>query len=148
MRGLMLFLTTLQLVACTATPPYVWQDTRQPPRADVAIDLEACRTYAARQYRPGMPTGTPYLLDMKGLSDEAPDATDGTWRPDREPFPTTNVNALPLHDVPVDYTGYPGYLDYSPGYLDAILEKCMHDRGWVYAAGTGQPQETEKPAPE
>lgn len=148
MRCLALLLTTLQLVSCTATAPYVWQDTRQPPRADASIDLEACQAYAARQYRPGMPTGTPYLQDRQGLSDEAPEAAGGTWRPDREPFPTTNVNALPVHDVPVDYTGYPGYLDYSPGYLDAILEKCMRDRGWVYAVAAGQPEETKKPAQE
>jgi len=48
------------------------------------------------------------------------------------PFRTTNVNAQPIHEIPVNYTGYPEELDYTPNYLDDILEKCMLDRGWDY----------------
>lgn len=148
MRGTTLLLITAQLFGCTASMPYTWQDTRQPARTDVSVDLEACRVYAAAQYRPGIPTGTPYLQDRTGASAETSEEHRGTWRPDRSPFPTTNINMQPVHDVPVDYTGYPGYLDYSPGYLDAILEKCMLDRGWVYAPGNDHGKETKKPAPE
>ena len=39
---------------------------------------------------------------------------------------------MPKHDVPVEYTGYPGELDYYPDYLDDIFEKCMQDKGWQY----------------
>lgn len=128
-----LFIVVL-LSACTSQPPYAWQDTRQPAREDATADLEHCRAYAAQQYRPGMPAGAPYLRQRETAIGEDRGYTQGVWRPDRAPFPTTNVNALPTHDVPVGYTGYPGELDYSPGYLDAILEKCMNDRGWAYDA--------------
>lgn len=132
MRGIILLFITIQLFGCTAPVPYAWQDTRQPARDDAAADLGECRTYAARQYRPGMPAGEPYLKNKPGEADETAEASQGQWRPDRSPFPVTNSNAQPVHEIPVDYTGYPGELDYYPGYLDAILEKCMHDRGWGY----------------
>lgn len=128
---ILLFIITL-LLGCAAPVPYAWQDTRQPARDDATADLEECRTYTARQYRPGMPAGEPYLKDRNNEGDITKENGHGQWRPDRSPFPTTNINAQPIHEVPVDYTGYPGELDYSPGYLDAILEKCMHDRGWGY----------------
>ncbi len=132
MRGIILLLIATPLLACTAPVPYAWQDTRQPARDDATADLEECRTYTARQYRPGMPAGEPYLKDRADEGDNTKEDNPGQWRPDRSPFPTTNINAQPIHEVPVDYTGYPDELDYSPGYLDAILEKCMHDRGWEY----------------
>lgn len=62
----------------------------------------------------------------------------GEWRTDRSPNKTINKNALPIHDIPVDYTGYPGELDYAPHYLDDILEKCMNDRGWQYLPAPAQ----------
>ena len=130
-RITLLFITTL-LFGCASQVPYTWQDTRQPIRDDATIDLEECRIFAARQYQPGIPAGEPYLKDQtskKGMMDEY---DRGEWRPDRSPFPTINDNTLPTHDVPVDYTGYPGELDYHPNYLDDILEKCMQDRGWNY----------------
>ena len=137
MRGIILLLITTLLLGCTAPVPYTWQDTRQPARDDATADLEECRTYTARQYRPGMPAGEPYLKDRADEGDNTKEDNPGQWRPDRSPFPTTNINAQPIHEVPVDYTGYPGELDYYPGYLDAILEKCMHDRGWGYEPVTG-----------
>ena len=132
MRGILLLFITTQLFGCTFTVPYSWQDTRQPARDDATSDLEECRVYAAKQYQPGMPAGEPYLNNQTSKVDEVAEGKNGEWRPDRSPFPTTNINAQPIHDIPVDYTGYPGELDYSSGYLDAILEKCMHDRGWRY----------------
>jgi hypothetical protein len=56
----------------------------------------------------------------------------GTWRPDRNPTATININSEPIHDVPVVYTCFPGELDYDPEYLDDILEKCMSDRDWEF----------------
>lgn len=121
---------------CSTTAPYTWQDTRQPEREDSLADLEYCRTYAARQYRPGIPAGDAYL-DNRERSDDSPEESkQQEWRPDRSPYPVTNINEQTIHKVPVDYTGYPGELDYSPGYLDAILEKCMFDRGWEYRPET------------
>ena len=81
--------------------------------------------------------GEPYLKDQSGGQsaremESLGDYNHGKWRPDRSPFPSTNINALPIHEVPVDYTGYPGELDYYPSYLDDILEKCMQDHGWSY----------------
>ena len=124
------FITTL-LFGCATPVPYAWQDTRQPIRDDATIDLEECRTFAARQYKPGIPAGEPYLKDQTSKTTMMDGQNRGEWRPDRSPFPTIN-NTLPTHDVPVDYTGYPGELDYHPDYLDDILEKCMQDRGWIY----------------
>ena len=132
MRGIILLLIIILLHGCTPPAPYTWQDTRQPVRDDATADLEECLIYTARQYRPGIPAGEPYLKDQTNQGEESNEDSAGQWRPDRTPFPTTNINAQPIHDVPVDYTGYAGELDYSPGYLDAILEKCMHDRGWGY----------------
>jgi len=132
MQGIIFFFITTLLFGCTTPETYSWQDTRQPIRDDATIDLEECRTFAARQYQPGIPSGEPYLKDQtskKGMMDEY---ERGEWRPDRSPLPTINDNTLPTHDVPVDYTGYPGELDYHPNYLDDILEKCMQDRGWIY----------------
>lgn len=122
----------LFLAACAAPVQYTWQDSREPARESATTDLDECRAYAARQYKPGMPAGEPYLRDAEIEARAVDGKTSGEWRPDRSPFKTTNINAQPIHDVPVDYTGYPGELDYSPHYLDDILEKCMHDRGWLY----------------
>ena len=120
------------LSGCTGRVPYAWQDTHQPARDDATADLDECRTYSARQYSPGVPAGDPYLKKEVGEAIESTEDGYGQWRPDRSPFPVINVNAQPIHEVPVDYTGYPGELDYYPGYLDAILEKCMHEHGWEY----------------
>ena len=138
MWGKILLVVTTLLYSCASPLPYAWQDMRQPARESAATDLEECRAFAARQYRPGMPAGETYLKDQSDVA-MAPsgDNRGGEWRPDRSPWPTTNANAQPVHDVPVDYTGYPGELDYSPDYLDDILEKCMHDRGWSYEPVTG-----------
>jgi hypothetical protein len=132
MRGIVLLVIVSLLLGCTGRVPYAWQDTRQPTRDDATADLDECRTYTARQYRPGVPAGEPYLKNKVGEANSSEEGSYGQWRPDRSPFPVINVNAQPIHEVPVDYTGYPGELDYYPGYLDAILEKCMHDRGWEY----------------
>ncbi len=137
MRGIILLVITALVImtllpGCTGREPYAWQDTRQPTRDDATADLEECRTYAARQYRPGMPAGEPYLKNKGEETNETKEDSHGQWRPDRSPFPVININAQPIHKIPVDYTGYPGELDYSPGYLDAVLEKCMLDHGWRY----------------
>jgi len=132
MRGFTLLCITAFLFGCAAPVPYAWQDTRQPVRDDVTVDLEQCRAYAARQYRPGVPMGEPFLKEQENKTDNTEGSSLGEWRPDRSPFPTTNSNTLPVHAIPVDYTGYPGELDYYPSYLDDILEKCMQDRGWSY----------------
>ncbi len=133
----------IALSACSAPTRYSWQDTYQPPRESVDADLETCKAYTARQYQPGTPTGAPYLEqyrgypngeDWGGKAHEMRPYEQGEWRPDRDPSQDINMNSLPIHDVEVGYTGYPGELDYHPGYLDAILEKCMLDRGWVYQA--------------
>jgi hypothetical protein len=138
MRGTILLLSTTILCGCTAPVPYTWQDTREPAREEATVDLEECRAFAARQYRPGRPAGEAYLKNQADSNEGfSKNRRGGEWRPDRAPFPTTNINTQPVHDVPVDYTGYPGELDYSPGYLDDILEKCMLDRGWVYEAEAG-----------
>jgi hypothetical protein len=137
MRNITLFIIATLLLGCTTPSPYSWQDTRQPARDDATADLKRCQDYAARQYRPGIPMGEPYLKDQAGdqstsKTEGMDDNRHGEWRPDRSPFPTTNINAQPIHKVPVDYTGYPGELDYYPSYLDDILEKCMQDHGWRY----------------
>ena len=132
MQRITLFFITTLFIGCATPVPYAWQDTRQPLRDDATFDLEECRTFAARQYQPGLPTGEPYLNDQTNTAGMTDENNRGEWRPDRSPFPTLNNNSLPLHDVPVDYTGYPGELDYHPNYLDDILEKCMRDRGWSY----------------
>lgn len=132
---LMIFIVS-QCAACSSMPQYTWQDTRSPAREDVSEDLEACRNYASRQYRPGMPAGEEYLRPQKGDMPLTEATTTGEWRPDRSPDKTINVHALPKHNIPVGYTGYPGELDYYPDYLDDILEKCMRDRGWEYSETT------------
>jgi hypothetical protein len=138
MRGIILLLCTIILCGCTTPTPYSWKDTREPAREEATLDLDECRSFAARQYRSGIPAGEAYLKDQADSNEgSSTNQRGGEWRPDRSPFPTTNINAQPVHDVPVDYTGYPGELDYSPSYLDDILEKCMLDRGWVYEAETG-----------
>lgn len=124
-------------VAGCAAAPWTWQDVRSPPRASAEADLAACRSYASAQYSPGTPAGDPYLNDRPPAMDLGPelaggDPVGGTWRPDREPFPYTNRNQESIHGVIVPYTGYPGELDYHPDYLDALVEKCMADRGWAY----------------
>lgn len=141
MRKIWLLLFWCGIVSgCTATP-WSWQDTRTPARLGADADLDACRSYAAAQYSPGVPAGDPYLQAPINYPDSTPlDATavdpdrsaTGTWHPDREPYPYTNQTREDQHGVVVPYTGYPGYLDYHPGYLDALVEKCMADRGWVF----------------
>lgn len=155
MRNITLFITTALLLGCTAPAPYSWQDTRQPVREDATDDLEKCRSYASRQYQPGTPMGESYLKAQEVLKDQAGgqsasktedmnNDSNGQWRPDRSPFPRININDLPIHDVPIDYTGYPGQLDYYPSYLDDILEKCMLDHGWRYLPVTDDQQHAEK----
>ncbi len=122
MQYIAIFIITTLVLGCTVPSPYTWQDTRQPARDDATADLKRCQDYAARQYRPGIPMGEPYLKNQAG--DQSTNK--------KPPFPTTNINAQPIHKVPVDYTGYPGELDYYPSYLDDILEKCMQDHGWRY----------------
>ena len=87
MRGIaLLFITTL-LFGCASPSPYAWQDTRQPVRADVTVDLEQCRTYAAKQYQPGVPMGEPYLNEQGNKTEMMESASHGEWRPDRSPSP-------------------------------------------------------------
>ena len=120
-------------IACSPPPQYAWQDTRTPPRDDVSTDLQTCRDFTARQYRPGVPTGEEYIKENDTGMELEETSTQGTWRPDRSPVEEVNTYTTPRHDIPVDYTGYPGELDYYPHYLDDILEKCMRDKGWVYS---------------
>lgn len=132
MRAIILLVTVTFLYSCSAPVSYTWQDTRLPAREKATDDITFCKDYAARQYRPGIPAGEPYLKDQASDEMELYQNKQGEWRPDRSPFPVTNINAQPVHDIPVEYTGYPGELDYSPHYLDDIMEKCMRDRGWEY----------------
>lgn len=134
MQNFLLLLFSIFLVSCAPQPTYTWQDTRESPRKDASFDLEECKSYAVKQYKPGIPAGEPYLRDDPALSNETAESTSGEWRPDRNPTETTNINSLPVHDIPTEFTGYPGALDYYPEYLDDILEKCMSDRGWEYRA--------------
>lgn len=136
MYRLWLVLLMVGMIGCAA-PHWTWQDTRKPGRTSADGDLAACRSYASSQYSPGTPSGDPYLIDQltpRPFIDENPDNPLGTgiWHSDREPFPYANRNGGSLHGVVVPYTGYPGELDYHPEYLDALVEKCMADRGWVY----------------
>jgi len=133
---------------CTPTR-FSWQDTRTPERSDASADLSACRSYAASQDTPGVPAGDQYRQSPVNYPDPVPldqpegnpdRGATGTWHPDREPFPYTNYEREDRHGVVVPYTGYPGYLDYHPGYLDALVEKCMADRGWVF-----RPEPADKP---
>ena len=133
----LLFLTSIGLFSCAAQTNYTWQDMREPPREEAGIDLEECRTYAARQYKPGTPAGETYLRENHIQDDPMAENKMGTWRPDRNPTETININSTPIHDVPTEYTGYPGQLDYHPEYLDDIMEKCMSDRGWEYRPEAG-----------
>lgn len=134
--SLLLFAVT----ACTAQT-WTWQDLGTPSRPGPDADLAFCRSYASSQYVPGIPAGDPYLRDHPNPPEPGREPADaqagtGTWHPDREPFPYTNRSGESLHGVTVPYTGYPGELDYHPGYLDALVEKCMADRGWVYRPAT------------
>lgn len=135
MRFIFYLVAIVLLFGCTSSTQHTWKDTRESNREDFSTDLDECRSYTARQYKPGTPTGEPYLEESSDFIEGA-NEHPGEWRPDRAPFKTTNVNALPRHEVPVDYTGYPGELDYYPDYLDDILEKCMKDRGWGYLPAT------------
>jgi len=49
-----------------------------------------------------------------------------------------------VHYFPIDHIGYPGYLDYFPGYLDATQVNCMNDRGWSYEATAFLPVSNDK----
>jgi hypothetical protein len=144
MRSLLILMLAVPLFSCTASMPFEWQDAGHAEREGVAADLEACRIYTARQYHPGVPAGTPYRQAQPGATTDETHDNLGRWRPDRTPFPTTNLNSRSVHNIPVGYTGYPGYLDYFPGYLDAILEKCMHDRGWYYGTTASFPSPNGK----
>lgn len=130
-KHLLLF-ASLGLFGCVSQTTYTWQDVREPSRQEASMDLEECRAYAARQYKPGIPAGEPYLRENHAQEDFMAENKMGTWRPDRNPTSTININSMPTHDVPTEYTGYPGELDYDPEYLDAILEKCMSDKGWEF----------------
>lgn len=127
-----LILLIILAVGCAPTAHYTWQDTRTPAREDATFDLKICREYAAAQYKPGIPAGAPYLREQKTPLDPLNEPQSGEWRPDRDPTKSTSIQSQPVHDVPVEYTGYPGELDYYPDYLDDILEKCMKDKGWEY----------------
>lgn len=140
---IIIFILTLFLIVACAGTDYDWSSVRNPDQSDYTEDLETCRAYTAAQYQPGMPKGAEYLdeyqgyphgMEWDGPRTEIRDYKQGEWRPDRNPFQQTNINQTATHDVTVPYTGYPGYYDYSPGYLDDILEKCMRDRGWEYQA--------------
>jgi hypothetical protein len=136
-----LLILLMGAAGCAATPWY-WQDLGSPPRASAEADLADCRSYAATQYVPGIPAGDPYLKNhpqAPAFDQEAPDIEPGTgtWHPDREPFPYTNRSQETKQGVVVPYTGYPGYLDYHPEYLDALVDKCMTDRGWVFRPSNG-----------
>jgi hypothetical protein len=137
-----LLIMLLGTAGCAATP-WSWQDLGTPPRASADADLAACRSYAAAQYAPGVPAGDPYLKnhpEALPLDQDAPavEPGTGTWHPDREPFPYANRSQKPGQGVVVPYTGYPGYLDYHPDYLEALVGKCMADRGWVFRPNNGQ----------
>lgn len=139
MRFIVVGLSFLAVAGCTS-PAWVWQDPREPSRTSPEADLAACRSHASAQYRPGIPAGDPYLRGQNaGAAGDAPAGT-GTWHPDREPFPSISRSQEALHGVAVPYTGYPGYLDYHPGFLDALVEKCMADRGWVFQPAPVVPQ--------
>lgn len=144
MSRLWLSLLLFAVTACSAKT-WSWQDLRTPSRSNPEEDLASCRSYAASQYRPGIPAGSPYLHDHLQPSSPEEEFADnppgtGSWQPDREPFPLTTRNGESVHGVIVLYTGYPGELDYHPGYLDALVEKCMADHGWAY-----RPATTSKP---
>jgi len=133
-RNLIILAVATALTACAPTP-YQWRDTQGTGREDATADLEYCKEYAAAQYSPGVPAGSSYLGANKAHSlawDKNQEKGFGEWRPDRDPSRNININTLPTHSVDVDYTGYPGELDYYPDYLDDILGKCMQDRGWAY----------------
>ncbi len=132
MRNLLSLFSLILLCSCISTTQYSWQSLHDPLRDDSTPDLEECRNYAAKQYSPGIPTGEPYLKEQPSPSEGIDEYTQGEWRPDRNPSPVVNLNTTSVHNVPTEYTGYPGELDYHPNYLDDILEKCMLDRGWEY----------------
>ena len=136
MRCALLLAVLLGTAGC-ATAPWGWQDLRTPARTGAEGDLADCRSHAAAQYAPGVPAGDPYLKNQPAAWQLDPDAQanapgTGPWHPDREPFPTTGGSQVSQHGVVVPYTGYPGTLDYHPEYLDALVEKCMADRGWAF----------------
>lgn len=141
MNKLLLLIVLVGSVGCSA-PSWQWHDTQVPPRAAVEADLDACRSYASAQYRPGVPAGDTYLqqqpTDPTRIEQDAASNSPGmeTWHADREPYPTTNIRQESIHGVVVPYTGYPGYLDYHPEYLDTLVEKCMAERGWHYGPPT------------
>ena len=124
------------VTSCAPHPPYTWQDTRAPARESAAVDMQACREFTSRQYQPGIPAGEPYLDEQKAPADPTAEYTTGEWRLDRDPLQQRSIDSLPTHDVNVEYTGYPGELDYHPDYLDDIFEKCMNDKGWEYKPRT------------
>jgi hypothetical protein len=136
MTGLILI-----FISSCAPTDYEWHYQREPVRFNYTEDLDFCRAFTAKQYQPGVPTGSPYIEDGQRypvgpdqnlhLEDET-SQNKGVWHADRNPDQQINLNRQSVHDVPKQYTGYPGYLDYYPRYSDDILEKCMRDRGWVY----------------
>ena len=132
-KNLLIIIVVSLCAACSSFPQYSWQDTRSSTRDDATTDLEECREFASIQYKPGMPAGEEYLSTQGHDMPLSETNASGEWRPDRSPDQTVRVHALPKHDVPVEYTGFPGELDYYPNYLDDILEKCMRDRGWEYS---------------
>ena len=136
----LIILTCVLLLASCAPVSYCWQDQYNLNREDFASDLGFCRNYAASQYQPGIPAGTSYLNQHSNdptavsgqelLSSSA--QISGEWHPDRNPMRWIAISRSSRHQVETGYTGYPGELDYAPGYTDDILEKCMSDRGWAY----------------
>lgn len=126
------------LISGCATAPWEWHDTSAAARISAGHDLAECRSYASSQYRPGIPSGDPFLEKEASLSgeDSGQKPAGGLWHTDREPFP----HARTTHNVVVPYTGYPGYLDHYAEYLDALVERCMTARNWRYG-----PQSEKKP---
>jgi hypothetical protein len=139
MRHVIVGFMLLAVMGCGSSP-WVWVDTRAPSRDSAEADLAACSSYASSQYRPGIPAGDPYRHTQNVVAASDNSTGPGTWHPDREPFPYTNRSQESIHNVVVPYTGYPGYLDYHPEFLDALVEKCMADRGWAFEPTTGNPK--------
>ena len=149
-RNMKSYLSGLILIVIFSCAPtdYEWHYQREPTRHNYTDDLEYCRAFAAKQYQPGIPTGSPYLEDGQVYPDSSnqnlifkdqASQDKKVWHPDRDPDQLTNLNRQPVHAVPKRYTGYPGYLDYYPSYLDDILGKCMRDRGWVFRTRQNDP---------
>lgn len=124
------------IFGCAQPQKYSWVDTRDPARESIQSDYEACQEFTSKQYKPGIPTGEAFLSEEDVNRRIRNEQSLDEWRPDKNPLQTRNINEQSTHDIDVDFTGYPGELDYYPSYLDDIFEKCMRDRGWIYTPET------------